>query len=287
MSTRARRLLRIGALGLLVALAAGLAYALLSGSSRQRVDFGGRTVLVRQELEPQEPQFGDTVVATTEVFTAPGIDPDGVRLRTDFAPYEVASTSRTARQVGNASVVRVVTRLHCLVYACLPHARLKTFRFAPARISYGGGSVSKAWPALRVHSRLTKADAEHPVVRVPPPVAAPARFRGSPTAAGVVLLVLAALLAAAGAALLLRVGLRRGPERRTPPLEQVLRELAASCSNGDSGRRRRALDALARELAPLDASLSAESRVLAWGPVEPQAAAIAELTDRVRTVAHR
>jgi hypothetical protein len=62
----------------------------------------------------------------------------------------------------------------------------------------------------------------------------------------------------------------------------VLSELTASSSNGDSGRRRRALEMLARELEPLDQSLSAESRVLAWGPEEPRPQAISDLTARVR-----
>jgi hypothetical protein len=171
----------------------------------------------------------------------------------------------------------------------VPAGRAKTFHFRPVRVSYEDGSTTRtatsSWPVLQVHSRVTAADVARPVLSVPAPVAAPARYRFSPTAAGWALIVVAVLLAASGAALLLSVGLRRiapTPER-VAPLERVLGELAASCSNGDSGRRRRALEDLARELEPLDEPLSLESRVLAWGPDDPQPAAISDLTTRVRT----
>ncbi len=166
----------------------------------------------------------------------------------------------------------------------MPREQVKSFRFKPVRVSYGTTSAAQSWPPLRVHSRVTKADDAAPVLRIPPPAAAPDAYRISPNVLGYALLVLAGLLAVGGAALLLRVGLRRGsPRRRVAPLDQALAELAASCTNGDSGRRRRALEDLARELEPLDESLSAESRVLAWGPAEPETAAISELTSRVRS----
>jgi hypothetical protein len=283
--TGSKRLLPFGALALLVALAAGLAVALLRGGGDERVDLGGRPVVVRQQLLPLEPQFGDTVTATADVFVRAGLDPSTVRLRTGFAPYDVVASARRVREVGKVSVIRVVNRLRCLEVICVPKGTLRTFRFKPLAVSYADGRMTTHWPALRVHSRLTKADAARPIVRVPPAVAAPADYRISPTATAIVLFVLAALLAAGGAFLLLRVALGRfGPARPVvPPLEQVLGELAASCSNGSSGRRRLALEALARELEPVDRSLSAESRVLAWGPGDPAAATISDLTKRVRT----
>jgi hypothetical protein len=286
---RPRRLLQLSAIALLVALGAGLAAALLRGGGQERIDLGGRPIIVQQQLVPLEPQFGDTVTATAEVFTRAGIDPRAVRVRTHFAPYGVVSTTRRVREVGDVAVVSVITRLRCLEVGCLPKGTLRTFRFKPLRVLYGGGSTTEPWPALRVHSRLTKSDTARPIVRVPPPVAAPVHYRISPTAAGIVLLVLAVLLAAGGAFLLLRVAVRRiGPARPSaPPLEQVLGELAASCSNGNSARRRRALEALARELEPLDEALSDESRVLAWAPSDPQAATISDLTKRVRTAVRR
>lgn len=244
---------------LMAALVAGLIVALLHTP-------GGRSPRetgTRAELRPREPQFGDTVVATLAVPAS-----SALHGKVDFSPYSVVSKTST-RSDGRAVTTY---RLRCLEQACVPHGKDKVFRFKPA-----------VWPVLRVHSRVTKADAEHPLMRVPPPVAAPARYRISPTTTAIALFVLAALLAAGGAFLLLRVALRR-THRRVPPLELLLSELAASSANGSTGRRRRALEALAHELEPLDASLSAESRVLAWAPRDPQAATIADLTDRVRTV---
>jgi hypothetical protein len=273
-----RRLLQAGALALLIALGAGLTVALLHGPSHG--DLGSGPLTIRTQLSPQDPQFGDTVVATLDVFGAPR----DVRVGSKFAPYDVVSSRRSVRTVGGQSFVRIVTRLRCLELRCLPRAAVKTFRLKPVHVS---GAVHP-WPPLRVHSRITKADSARPVLRIPPPAAAPARYRVSPTAAGTVLLVLAGLLAAGGVFLLLRVALRKiAPTRRPlPPLERVLAELAAASSNGDSGRRRRALEELASELEPLDEPLSVESRVLAWGPDDPRPEAVSDLAARVRQEVH-
>jgi hypothetical protein len=289
-----RRLLQLGALALLVALAVGLALALVHRPAAGHVDLAGRSFSIRSQLVPQEPQFGDTVVASIDVSVDPTrFDPDSIRVKTDFAPYEVASRSRTVRTVGGVSSVHIERRLRCLTLRCVPHGAVRTFLFTPAVISYRQGTAHadlvRGWPTLRVRSRITAADIAAPVLRVPPPVAAPVQYRLPSGATGYALLVLAGLLAAGGAALLLWVGLRRiaPPLRRVPPLERVLARLAASCSNGDSGRRRRALEELARELEPLDEPLSIESRVLAWGPADPKPEAVSDLTSRVRTAVRR
>jgi hypothetical protein len=287
---RSRRLLQLGALALLVALAVGFALALAHRPAGGHVDLGGRPVSIRKELAPAHPQFGDTVVATIDVFADPSlVDPGSVQIRARFEPYVIVSSSRSVHGVDGAAVIHVESRLRCLDLPCVPLGSVKAFPFKPVRISYREGlttrTVASEWPALRVHSRVTRADLGRPLLRVPSPVGAPAHYRLPSTATGYALLVFAALLAAGGAALLLSVGLRRiGPaRRRAAPLEQVLAELAASCANGDSGRRRRALEQLACELEPLDEPLSVESRVLAWGPKDPQTEAISDLTTRVRT----
>ena len=289
MTPRSRRLLQLGALALLIVLAVGLALALAHRPSGARADLGGRAVSVRQELTPRDPQFGDPVVATIDVFAdSSRVDAGTVQVKAAFGPYTVAAGSRGVRLIGGVWVMHVERRLRCLGLACVPPGSTKVVRFTPVRVSYREGSRTHAlaspWPPLRIHSRVTEAELARSVLRVPAPVAAPPRYSLSPTATGSVLLALAALLAAAAAALLLRVALRSTvPMRRVPPLERVLRELAAASSNGDSGRRRRALEELARELEPLDLPLSVESRILAWGPGEPQPEAISDLAGRVRT----
>jgi hypothetical protein len=286
---RSRRLPQLGALAALIALAVGLVLALAHGPSGARVDLGGRAVSVRQDLTPRDPRFGDTVLATIDVFADPSrVDAGSLKVKARFGPYAVSSSSRSVRTAGGISVTHVENRLRCLTLRCVPPGRVKAFRFKPVRVSYRAGSrthaVASPWPALRVHSRVTEADLARSVLRVPEPVAAPPSYSLSPTATGWGLLALAALLAGGGAVLLLMVALRRTApaRRRVPPLERVLRELAAASTNGDSGRRRRALEELARELEPLDLPLSVESRVLAWGPAEPRTEAISDLTSRVR-----
>ena len=67
-----------------------------------------------------------------------------------------------------------------------------------------------------------------------------------------------------------------------PPLEQVLGELAAASRTATpaaGGARWRSWRSSSR---PVDEPLSAESRVLAWGPEEPKPEAISDLTSRVR-----
>lgn len=270
------RALRPTILVLAAALAAGFVVAVLhrpGGSATPRL--GARPVSVRQTLSPRSAQFGDTVVATTDVLAR-----GPVRLSTDFAPYRVVAVTRTVRRSGGVEVTHVEQRLRCLRQACVPAGSSTTVRFAPLRVAYAGGTHTFAWPALRVSSRVGAADVRAAVLQVPS--AAPA-FHPARSGLGWGLLALAGTLAAAGAALLLRLWLppRRARGREAPPLERALVEAGASVA-GDPGRRRRALEALARELEPLDAPLSAESRVLAWAPRDPEPDAIAELTGRVR-----
>jgi hypothetical protein len=268
--------LRLAILALAAALAAGFVVAALhrpGGKTAARL--GSQQVSVRQTLSPRSAQFGDTVVATTDVLAR-----EPVRLSAGFAPYRVVSTRRTVSRSGGVRLTHVTQRLRCLEPACVPAGSGTTFRFAPLRVSYGDGSRAFAWPALHVSSRVGAADVRRAVLRVPAPapVLHPARH-----AFGWGLLVLAAALAAGGAALLLRLWLPplRARRHEAPPLERALVEARASAAD-EPGRRRRALEALARELEPLDAPLSAESRVLAWAPPDPEPGAIEELTGRVQ-----
>ncbi len=285
-----RRLLPLGALVLLAALVIGLVFALRTspGGPQARP---AEPVSVVRTLSPREPQFGDPVVATVDVVVDPRrVDPGSVRVTTGFAPYRVAARSRTAHSERGTSVTRFESRLRCLDVACVPPGAASTVRFEPVRVSYREGSrprsLTVAWPALHVHSRVARADLVHPLLRVPPPQAH-ADYRLPPQATGYALLALAALLGVGGFALFVLVGLRRlEPRRRAPaPLDRLLLELGTP--NGDSGRRRRALEQLARELEPIDPGLSAESRVLAWGPGDPGPDAVADLAGRAQAAGRR
>jgi hypothetical protein len=282
----ARRALALAALLLAAGLAAFFAVAALRGPPQGAVRLSGRPVAVVRTLSAAEPQFGDSVVATIEVFVdARRVDPRSVAVDARFTPFAVTSSTRSVRRAGGVSIVRVVDRLDCLDAPCLPKSAAATFRFPRLRIAYRGGVLVAAWPALRVHARLEAADLAHAVLRVGPPQAHQS-YRLPPGVTGWLLLAAGLVGALGGFTLIARATLpllavARG-RRRGTPLERILGELTSA--NGDIGRRRRTLEQLARELEPLDESLSFESRVLAWSPQEPEPAAISDLAQRVRSV---
>jgi hypothetical protein len=282
--------LRLAALALLVLLAAGFAFAVLRRPHEPPVQLLGRPVAIVKSLSPQDPQFGDTVVARVDVYADPHrVDPRTLHVVTSFRPYRVTGRTRTVSTDSGVSVTHVEARLRCLEVACVPTGHAAGFRFAPVRVGYRDGSreasLVAAWSPLRVHSRVTEADLLHPRLRVPQGNGVSSGYRLPPAATGYALLVLSGLLALAGAWLLLRVALGRGRSRRASALEGILAELASGA--GDAGRRRRALDELARALQPVDESLSTESRALAWAPHDPRPDAVLDLTTRVRAAVAR
>lgn len=290
MSTR--RAVPVAAVALVGALTAAVLVAVLHRPGGTSVLPGPRAVSVRSWLSPRDPQFGDTVLAGADVLVDPRrVDPASVRLRGDLAPYRVLSKRRDILGAGGGySVVRLEERLRCLRVACVAAEPHRTFRFAPLRVTYRQGAARKtlttSWPVLRVQSRVAAGDLVHPVLRTPTAPPTP-RYRFSPSLAGYALVALAAVLACAGAILLLRVAFRAAAPRLRRPeplLDRILGELAAASSNGDSDRRRKALEQLALALEQVDDSLSSESRVLAWGRDDPRSEAISELAKRVRAV---
>ena len=202
-----------------------------------------------------------------------------------IAPYRVVASTRTVDSSRGVSIARIDDRLRCLDLACVPPGDNGAFRFPAVRVSYPGATPPSRGPRCTCTRASPRTTSLHPAVRV----GGPSRSRTTGCrrgATGYALLAAALALALAGVTLLLRVGLRRLEARRPAgsPLERILGELAAASSNGDSGRRRRALEELARELRPLDEPLSRESRVLAWAEPEPQRDEIVELASRVRAV---
>lgn len=283
----ARRAVALAALVVAAGLAALFVVAALHGPAQSAVRLAGRPVAVLRTLTPDEPQFGDSVVATIQVFVdTRRVDLRSVAVDARFAPFVVTSGTRSVHRAGRISILRIVDRLDCLDAPCLPKGAAATFRFPRLRIAYRGGTLTAAWPALRVHARLEAADLDREVLRVGVPTAHPS-YRLPPGVTGWLLLAAGVAGALGGLALIGRAALPLlavGGRRRGSPLERILGELAGA--NGDIGRRRRTLEQLARELEPLDESLSFESRVLAWSPQEPEAAAVADLARRVRTAVH-
>lgn len=283
----ARRTLPIAAL-VLAAGAAAFAVAALHRPAQRAVRLTGAPVATLRSLAPVEPQFGDTVEATIEILVdTRRVNPRSVKLEARFTPFSVTSSTRSIRRTGGVSIVRVVDRLDCLDPGCVPKGEAATFRFPRLRIAYPGGTLLAGWPALRVHARVQATDLLHPMLRVGPPQAH-SSYRLPPGVTGWALLAVALAGALGGLTLLARAAMPSSPfarRRSGAPLERILYELTSA--NGDIGRRRSALEQLARELEPLDEPLSFESRVLAWAPHEPEPEAISDLATRVRTMVNR
>jgi hypothetical protein len=288
-SGRARRVSGAVALAAGLVLAIGFAVAIARRPGEPPVRLEGAPLSVTQTLSPADARFGDAVTASTRVFVDPSrVDPRSVRLATSFAPYAVAARTRTIHRMSGLQVVDVVERLRCLGAACVPVTPVRSFRFAPLRVTYrlGGRSVRVAaspWPVLRVRGHVVKADLDTPSFRVGRPETVSLGYRMRPRSTAYVLLAAAALAALAGAALVLRFALDRLRRRRAleTPLQRILAELAAASANGDTERRRLALDELALELGPRDESLAGASSVIAWARHEPDPDTIAMLAERV------
>jgi hypothetical protein len=291
--SRQAQQLAVGLAALILLVAGGVGgWLLFRGPAAADLQLANPPIDLRASLSPAEPQFADTVTAYVDVFVDTAvIDPATIRLDLGLAPYRRIGGSRTLRRAGRIAALHVEARLECLQAGCIPPKSLYTFTFRPLTVRYrAGGAAQKAqigWPRLTVHSRLTEALRAHPALRVGAIHAAPPSFRVAPRRAGVALLVAAALLGLAGLAILVALAGRPLLARRRGPgaLELILEEVRASSSNGDSARRRGALEQLARELAPLDGELSRESRVLAWAPSDPPPAAVEDLARRARELA--
>jgi hypothetical protein len=286
-----RRTAAVVALGALV-VAGVLAWVFLRAPTPPQAGLAQPPIEARTSFAPLDPQLGDPVTAAVDVFLDRSeIDPASVRLDVRVPPYTVAGATQTRHDTGATTVLHFERRLECLDEPCVSLRALKTFTFPNLVIHYtDAGAATTAvvgWPGLTVHSRLDAARRSAPQLRLDQTHSAAPSFRVAPHQAGVALLVLAALLGTAGVALLLWLAVAPlvARRRRVGPVERILRELQTA--NGDSGRKRSALEQLARELAPLDGELSQESRILAWAPHDPPPDAVDELARRARALVAR
>jgi hypothetical protein len=283
-----RRTAALVALGALV-VAGVLAWVFLRAPGSPEAGLAQPPIEARTSFVPLDPQLGDPVTASVDVFLERSeIDPASVRLAVRVPPYVVVGATKTRHDTGGTTVLHFERRLECLDEPCVSLTALKTFTFPNLVIHYtDAGAATTAevgWPRLAVHSRLDAARRSAPQLRLFQTRSAAPSFRVDPHRAGVALLAVAAVLGTAGIALLL--WLVAAPllarRRRVGSVERILRELQTA--NGDSGRKRSALEQLARELAPLDGALSQESRVLAWAPQDPPPDAVDELARRARAL---
>ena len=239
------------------------------------------------------------------------VDPDDVRLQTDFLPYDIQASAKRRTDRGRFTELRYEWLLRCLRVACIPEilqsaageaetgrGERRTFALPAARVLYDDPdgeqrTLTRAtWPELVSVSRIKQSDVpefggfvfKSSVAPLPEP-----DFRVSPTVLGAGLLAGALLLLALPAALVVGWWRRRRPEPEIvvepelSPLEKALRlvEWAGDRENGTE--RREALEVLAVELEAVESDALASSvRGLAWSPASPSPEAAVGLVERVR-----
>jgi hypothetical protein len=246
-------------------------------------------------LSPQIVLFGDTLTARVDVTVDPTrVDPDSVRVRTDFAPWEHVEPPRRLRKDGGGTAyVSVTFVLRCLTSPCVPPRDTAPRDFPAALVTYAGdGRLDVEWPPLIVHSRIPDRAPQFPwqadVVSLPA-----VSYRLPPGLLLGLLLSGGALLTLAGGAL----AYRARPPRRVapeplpappaepalPPLERALVLLEDLHPQDGTADRRRALELVADALAGRDEGLAANARALAWSEHDPPPSETTGLAARART----
>jgi hypothetical protein len=258
-------------------------------------------------LTPQILLFGDTLSARVDVTVDTArIDPTSVRVRTDFAPWELVEPPVHVRRDGLGTAYLSTTFvLRCLTSPCVPPRDAAPLDFDPALVTYAGnGRLPVQWPRLVVHSRIpdrgVAVGAAGGARRGPPQfpwqadvVSLPAvSYRLPPAVLLALLLAGGALLTLTGAGLAYRALPPRRvapeplpappPEPPLPPLERALVLLEDPQPQDGTADRRRALELVAEALAGRDEELAAAARTLAWSEHAPPPSDTTGLAARAR-----
>jgi hypothetical protein len=316
-----RRLLRLAGLGTLAGLTVALVALLIwgPGGDDAGVDVPipadpAPAIQANAVLLPRTVSFGDTVTARVDItLDRARVDPESVRIATDFAPWaQIAEPERTRRDGDATTHLRSAWTLRCLASACLPPAQPLRLPLTAATITYDGrGSavgpgqqLTAEWPALVVQTRLDVGEATPPAAgsgsspfespwRADMVSMPPVTYRVDPEAARI------PLFAAAGAFALLGMGLgylgrpRRRPKRVVvqegppppvlTPIEQALALLEDRVTVDGAPDRRRALELLAAELAGRgNDDLAHVARRLAWSRQAPVVERTTPLAEQAR-----
>jgi hypothetical protein len=250
------------------------------------------------DLDPYAVQFGDTVTARVEVTVDRSrVDPDSIRVSTDFAPWSATGAPHVLRRDGNSTTyLEWRYALRCLERFCTTADESDPQTFKPARVTYtslSGGSpppgtrtLEAVWPELLVTARYAPPSASRSTSQLAPSWEAdlvslpPATYRLSPWLIVALLLGGAALLAAVGVVLVVRSRPRAASAAPAPviragptgtPLEYALALLEDPTRVNGSGDQRRALQLVAEGLVLRgDGELARTARALAWSRPVPQ-----------------
>jgi len=291
----------LAGLGLAAMIAATVVGVLVA--TRSSSDSARRPVRIGTALSPRTPLFGDTVTARLEFAgDTRRVVPGSVRVDARFGSYRTVAKPLLVRKIaGDAEYVVWTASLRCLARSCLAGKAEKRLTFPPARVTYavrGSGtapqvarSLSVAWPALLVYSRIDPIEIKASDPRDEPPWRADLasllnvsyRTPPSPTAAVAYglggMLILGAFVLAAPLrrrdedAPVLTVELEPSPVPQTP-FQRALALLERSSAGADEvGARRRALELVAVELLRRNEStLRRSAQRLAWSQQAPSEA---------------
>jgi hypothetical protein len=269
----------------------------------------GDGIDVRATLGPSVVLFGDSVEAHVDVLVDRSrVDPDSVRVATQFIPWETIGTpERARRDADSVTHLRTTFRLRCLTGSCLFPGQAAQVEFPRARVLFQRAGVVDGerqliradWPVLTVYSRLASSSfqgrAETGVPWRADLVALPQVSPRVPPGLLLAILVTGALLlAVAGAALLYRarpryeapIVVEPEPEPPPPPIAPLLQALALleDAAHPDGAEdRRRSLELVSEALEEYgDLELARAARTLAWSEGTPDVEDTASLATRVR-----
>jgi hypothetical protein len=298
----------------LAAFSASLAAAAPAGAA---VPFGHKTAIggkqpirVYATLFPPVQLFGNAVTARVTIYAdTKWVNPSGIRVTTDFAPYQPTKAPTVVRaETGRFLEETWTWSLRCLTGPCVPVVppsdRYHIFRFPSVHVVYRapGGTAAYTvythFPALETLSQISPALAAYLLAnktidwqyQLAPGTAAP--YRVSPSLVFWAATAIAALLAALGLAVAARWALRfRAPAQEMPALpasylERALAVFFWANAHGDETLQRKALERVADEL-PLDViDLSEAARELAWSPEAPEGEEVEAISQRAGVPAH-
>lgn len=258
-------------------------------------------VQARADISPRIVLFGDSVTALVEVTVARNrVDPDSVRVQTDFSPWRPLGDPQHVRSDGESTTsLQTSYALRCVTNRCISDDAAavqndtEVLVFKQARVTYRDPvdasrvSLDVPWPRLTVGARFSARDAlsegsstsgwRADLLSLPA-----FSYRVTPN-------VLLALLVAAGIALAVVGGVlvrfarrgRRAPPARleedgppmpvVTPLDRALALLEDSTRVDGAADQRRALELVAAALEGRgDPRLARESRTLAWSEPVPK-----------------
>jgi hypothetical protein len=269
----------------------------------------GVPIAATASVTPSVVSFGDPLTARIDIaIDRHKLDPDRVRIATDFRPFDRLEQHKTRRDAGRITYIRETYRLRCLSRDCVqilpavfsaaggakpPQRRATTFR--PARIFVKGRSSVQPmllqWPTVESVTRVNQAESQLQTFFYHADLTPPARsYALSPNGLlWVLLLVFLALVAGPVTLVARRVQEHRrargpAPKDELSPLERALRLLDWANRQADGEDRRRALELVALELLRGGRDdLGGEARALAWSPPTPPVEDADKLGTRVRT----